>query len=122
MVNLPITVGWWRSVGYSVNVFAVESFIDELAHAAGQDPVQFRLDHMEKGSRPYHILALAAEKGGWHRPIPSGRGRGVAVDRGSVSTAAGLDWHASALRTSQHTHSSRKNGLNCRCNDFYNLR
>ncbi|MFZ0613715.1 MAG: xanthine dehydrogenase family protein molybdopterin-binding subunit [Desulfobacterales bacterium] len=79
MVNLPITVGWWRSVGYSVNVFAVESFMDELAHAAGKDPVQFRLDQMEKGSRPYNILSLVAEKGGWNRPVPEGRARGVAV-------------------------------------------
>jgi isoquinoline 1-oxidoreductase beta subunit len=79
MVNLPITVGWWRSVGYSVNVFAVESFIDELAHAAGKDPVKFRLDHMEKGSRNYNVLSLVAEKGGWNSPIPKDRGRGVAV-------------------------------------------
>jgi isoquinoline 1-oxidoreductase beta subunit len=48
MVDLPVTVGFWRSVGYSVNAFIVESFMDELAHAAGKDPVQFRLDHMEK--------------------------------------------------------------------------
>jgi isoquinoline 1-oxidoreductase beta subunit len=88
MVDLPITVGWWRSVGYSVNVFAVESFMDELAHAAGKDPVQFRLDHMEKGSRPYNILSLAAEKGGWNTPVPSGRARGVAVTSCFESFAA----------------------------------
>jgi isoquinoline 1-oxidoreductase beta subunit len=80
MVDLPIPVGWWRSVGYSVNVFGVESFMDELAHAAGKDPVQFRLAHMEKGSRPYNILSLLAEKGGWNRPVPEGRARGVAVN------------------------------------------
>lgn len=79
MVNLPIPVGWWRSVGYSVNTFAVESFMDELAHAAGKDPVKFRLDHMEKGSRSYNILSLAAEKGGWNTPVPNGRARGIAV-------------------------------------------
>ena len=62
MVNLPIPVGFWRSVGFSVNGFAVESFMDELAHAAGKDPVQFRLAHMEKGSRPYNILSLLAKK------------------------------------------------------------
>ncbi len=79
MMDLPISVGWWRSVGYSVNVFTVESFMDELAHAAGKDPVQFRLDHMEKDSRPYKLLSLLAEKGGWSRPVPEGRARGVAV-------------------------------------------
>lgn len=79
MINLPIPVGWWRSVGYSRNTFVVESFMDELAHAAGKDPVGFRLDHMEKGSRPHHVLSLLAEKGKWDSPIPEGRARGVAV-------------------------------------------
>jgi isoquinoline 1-oxidoreductase beta subunit len=88
MVNLPIPVGFWRSVGYSVNVFTVESFMDELAHAAGKDPVQFRLAHMEKGSRPYNILSLLAEKGGWNRPVPTGRARGVAVNSCFESFAA----------------------------------
>jgi isoquinoline 1-oxidoreductase beta subunit len=88
MVNLPVPVGFWRSVGYSVNVFAVESFMDELAHAAGKDPVQFRLDHMEKGSRPYNILSLVAEKGGWNRPLAEGRARGVAVNSCFESFAA----------------------------------
>ena len=78
-VDLPIPVGFWRSVGYSVNVFTVESFMDELAHAAGKDPVQFRLDHMEKDSRPYNVLSFLAEKGGWNSPVPEGRVRGIAV-------------------------------------------
>ncbi len=88
MANLPIPVGFWRSVGYSVNVFTVESFMDELAHAAGKDPVQFRLAHMVKGSRPYKILSLLAEKGGWNRPVPNGRARGVAVNNCFESFAA----------------------------------
>jgi isoquinoline 1-oxidoreductase beta subunit len=88
MVELPIPVGFWRSVGYSVNAFGVESFMDELAHAAGKDPVQFRLDHMEKGSRIYNLLSLLAEKGGWSTPVPAGRARGVAVTSCFESFAA----------------------------------
>jgi isoquinoline 1-oxidoreductase beta subunit len=88
MVNLPIPVGFWRSVGYSVNVFTVESFMDELAHAAGADPVRFRLDHMEQGSRAYNVLALLADKAGWGSSAPSGRARGVAVSSCFESYAA----------------------------------
>ncbi|MEX1302858.1 MAG: xanthine dehydrogenase family protein molybdopterin-binding subunit [Desulfotignum sp.] len=88
MVDLPIPVGWWRSVGYSINTFIVESFMDELAHAAGRDPLQFRLDHMEKGSRVSNVLAMAADKGGWHTPVPEGRARGIAVTACFESFAA----------------------------------
>jgi len=88
MVDLPIQVGWWRSVGYSINAFIVESFMDELANAAGKDPLQFRLDHMEKGSRAYNILSMAADKGGWDSPVPEGRARGIAVTACFESFAA----------------------------------
>lgn len=88
MVDLPIPVGWWRSVGYSCNVFAVESFMDELAHAAGKDPVQFRLDHLAQGSRASALLSLLAEKGGWKNPLVEGRARGVAVTACFESFAA----------------------------------
>jgi isoquinoline 1-oxidoreductase beta subunit len=88
MVELPVNVGFWRSVGYSLNAFGVESFMDEMAHAAGKDPVQFRLDHMEKGSRIYNLLALLADKGGWAAPAPPGRAKGVAVTSCFESFAA----------------------------------
>jgi isoquinoline 1-oxidoreductase subunit beta len=88
MVNSPVFVGFFRSVGYSVNAFAVESFMDELAYSAGKDPVQFRLDHMAKDSRPYMILSLLAEKGGWNSPVPKGRARGVAITSCFESFAA----------------------------------
>ena len=88
MVDSPVTVGFWRSVGYSANTFTVESFMDELAHAAGKDPLQFRLDHMEKSSRATNVLSLLAEKSGWNRPVPEGRARGVAVTSCFESFAA----------------------------------
>ncbi len=88
MVDLPIPVGFWRSVGNSINVFTVESFMDEMAHAAGKDPVQFRLDHMEKGTRTHRTLSLLAEKAGWTDAVPKGRSRGVAAGFCFGSSAA----------------------------------
>ncbi|MFH1035204.1 MAG: xanthine dehydrogenase family protein molybdopterin-binding subunit [Pseudomonadota bacterium] len=74
MVNLPIPVGFWRSVGNSVNPFVVESFMDELAVAAGQDPLDFRLGLLEAGSRPRRLLEILAQKADWGSPKPDGRG------------------------------------------------
>lgn len=77
--DLPIPVGWLRSVGHSYNCFTVESFMDELAHAAGKDPVAFRLGLMNKDSRPHRTLSLLADKAEWGGPVPEGRARGVAL-------------------------------------------
>ncbi len=79
VVDLPIPVTFWRSVGMSSNVFTVECFMDEMAHAAKKDPVQFRLDHLPKDSRTYNALSVLAEKVNWGGPVPEGRARGVAA-------------------------------------------
>src|SRR5712671_387358 len=73
-----IPTAFWRSVGPSHNVFVVESFMDELAAAAKQDPVQYRLAVLDK-PRAKAVLALAAEKAGWVQKLPEGQGRGVSV-------------------------------------------
>jgi isoquinoline 1-oxidoreductase beta subunit len=78
-VGVPVL--WWRSVGHSHMSFSKEVIIDELAQAAGQDPVAFRLAMLEKNPRTAATLKLAAEKAGWDKPFDKakGRGRGIAV-------------------------------------------
>ena len=79
---LPIRTGWWRGLGLLANVFAVESFVDEAAHAAGADPLEFRLRHLDDTvpgqARLKAVLNAAAERGGWNTPVAQGRGRGIA--------------------------------------------
>ncbi|HSS77198.1 MAG TPA: xanthine dehydrogenase family protein molybdopterin-binding subunit [Thermoanaerobaculia bacterium] len=74
-----VPVLWWRSVGNSHTAFAVESFVDELAHAAKRDPLGFRRALLAKSPRFRAVLELAAEKAGWGTPPPAGRARGLAV-------------------------------------------
>jgi isoquinoline 1-oxidoreductase beta subunit len=75
-----VPVLWWRVVGSSHTTFAVEAFIDEAAHAAGQDPFAFRRKLLEHQPRMKAVLELAAEKAGWGSgPLAPGRGRGIAV-------------------------------------------
>ncbi len=63
-MDLPIRVGFWRSVGNTQNAFVKETFVDELAYAAKKDPLEFRLNHLKNpGAR--RVLQLAAEKAGW---------------------------------------------------------
>lgn len=86
---LPVPTGPWRGLGLLANVFAIESFMDEVAHAAGADPLQFRLDHLpenEEGQRFRAVLLAAAERAGWGTALPDGRARGLALcqDAGSV--------------------------------------
>jgi isoquinoline 1-oxidoreductase beta subunit len=70
---------FWRSVGHSQNVFFIEAFIDEVAAAAGKDPVEFRRSLLTKQPRLRGVLDLAAEKAGWGTPLPKGMHRGVAL-------------------------------------------
>jgi isoquinoline 1-oxidoreductase beta subunit len=76
--DLPIPPCPWRSVSNAQNAFVVESFMDELAHAAGKDPLEFRLQLLSKNMRARRVLQTVAEKAGWGNPIPKGKGRGIA--------------------------------------------
>ncbi len=77
--RLPVPVQWWRSVGSSHTAFAVETFIDQLAAAAGSDPVAYRRVLLKDHPRHLGVLDLATAKAGWGSALPPGRGRGVAV-------------------------------------------
>jgi isoquinoline 1-oxidoreductase beta subunit len=75
-----VPVLWWRVVGSSHTAFAVEAFIDEIAHTAGRDPFEFRRQLLAHQPRMKAVLELAAEKAGWSSaPMPKGKGRGIAV-------------------------------------------
>lgn len=74
-----VPVLWWRSVGHSSNAFVVETFIDELARTAGKDPYEYRRALLGNHPRHKKVLELAAEKAGWGKALPDGRGRGLAV-------------------------------------------
>lgn len=76
--DLPIPVNPWRSVQNGPNAFVMECFVDEVAHAAGKDPVAFRLELLKNNMRARRALETAAEKGGWGKSVPQGQGRGIA--------------------------------------------
>ena len=77
--DVGVPIGFWRSVGSSQNAFIVETFIDELAHLAGQDPYEYRRALLGKSPRHKAVLELAATRAGWGAPLPAGQGRGIAV-------------------------------------------
>ena len=83
-----IPTAFWRSVGPSHNVFVTESFMDELAAAAKQDPVAYRLALLDKTPRAKAVLALAAEKAGWGQKLPPRVGRGISVQNAFASYMA----------------------------------
>jgi len=90
LTDTGIPVGFWRSVNNSYNAFAVESFIDELAHAAKKDPYEYRRDLLGKAPRHLGALNLAATKAGWGTAPPpgGGRSRGIAVYKAFESYVA----------------------------------
>lgn len=104
--KLPVPVGYWRSVGHSANAFVVESFVDEMAAAAGQDPVAYRLGLL--GHRPRHarVLRAVADAADWGGLLPEGRARGVALHEsfGSiVAQVAEVSIEGGALRVHRVT-------------------
>ncbi len=74
-----IQTSWWRGVGVTRGTFAVESFVDELAANAKQDPLAYRVALLDKNPRAKAVLQIAAEKSGWGKPLPAGQGRGIAL-------------------------------------------
>jgi isoquinoline 1-oxidoreductase beta subunit len=87
-VDLPIPVGFWRSVGHTHTGFVVESFVDELAHHAGQDPYAYRRRLLQSDPRMLGVLDAVAEVADWGGPVPEGRARGIAVVESFGSFAA----------------------------------
>ncbi len=81
LAPLPLPTGWWRGLGLLANIFAMESFMDEMAHVAGADPLAFRLAHLgddPESRRLAGVLEAAAERSGYGRPLPPGRAHGLA--------------------------------------------
>jgi isoquinoline 1-oxidoreductase beta subunit len=78
-LSTKIPVGHWRAPYYNASTYPVESFIDELAHAAGNDPVAFRLAMLAPDQPPSGVLQRVAKLSGWGSPLPDGRARGVAL-------------------------------------------
>ena len=86
--GLSVRPLWWRSVGHTHTAYVMETMMDELAVAAGRDPVQYRLQHLKDKPRHAAVLKLAAERAGWGSALSPGRARGVAVHESFQSYVA----------------------------------
>jgi isoquinoline 1-oxidoreductase subunit beta len=76
---LPVRPLWWRSVGSTHTAYVMETMMDKLAQAAGQDPLAFRLALLEKNARAAKVLKLVADKAGWGKTMPAGSAQGIAL-------------------------------------------
>src|SRR6266550_178390 len=88
--NPHVPVGFWRTVGHSQNPFMRESFVDELARAAGKDPYEYRRGLLPAATKEYGVLEATAKAAGWAEPLPAGVHRGIAVTEGYGSYAAAV--------------------------------
>ena len=86
--DLPIPVAPFRSVQNAPNAFATESFMDEMAHLAGKDPLNFRLENLKHDMRASRVLESVASNSNWGKPLPKGWGRGIAQHRSFGTTIA----------------------------------
>ena len=89
-VSHGIRLKHWRGVGHVFNVFAIESFVDEMAVAEGMDPVDFRIQRMQMGPRGKAVFEKVVQMSGWKAPRPQGRALGISISERSGSLAAGV--------------------------------
>jgi isoquinoline 1-oxidoreductase beta subunit len=87
-VETGVPTGAWRSVGYSLNCFVTECFLDEIAHAAHRDPYEYRIGLLPESSRLRGALRLAATKSNWGAPLRAGTGKGIACVQGFGTSVA----------------------------------
>jgi len=87
-LEVGVPVLWWRSVGSTHTAYSTETFLDEVATAAGRDPLALRLELLKDHPRHAGVLKLAAEKAGWGKPVAAGRALGLAVHESFASYVA----------------------------------
>ncbi len=104
MRNSHVPVGYWRSVNHSQNAYFRECFLDELAHAAGQDPYEYRRKLLHKAPKQLAVLEACAKAADWGKPLPAGQFRGIAQIDGYGSFAAAVAEISMNADGSPHVH------------------